>query len=90
MTPDLVFFSAKDYAIFSNGSLKKGAKFTVGVNSSNTLVMTVNAVGHDFYECIDSKGSIHAIDWNIDDFNSKQKMRNKNKCAFYKIINYGN
>ena len=85
--PDYVFFSEKEYNSFRRGELKRGAKFSVGVTTSVTLVMTVNAIGDDFYECIDNKGTIHAIDWDVEEFGKKQTLRKQNKWAFYKIIN---
>ena len=32
------------------------------------ILPAVNAIGYYFYECIDNKGTIHAIDWDVEEF----------------------
>lgn len=84
--PDYVFFSANEYTFFSTGRLKKNTRFTVGINSSEKLVMTIISIEKGYYACLDNRGNEHNIDWDLEEFNNKQPQRNKNKWAFYNIF----
>lgn len=88
--PDMVFFKPKDYEIFVNGQLKIGSKFTIGENSSSTLVMEVTNVFQDYYECINNRGVLTIIDWDLDKFNNKRRQHEQTRWSFYNIISYGN